>query len=93
MDFTAGCHHVRRKTLMVFDVTRSNVGCATFKLIKQIDGVFAEDIHQHIQPTTMRHADANFLGTIAADALNGLGHHRDQALTTLETKALGARIL
>ena len=93
MDFTAGCHHVRRKTLVILDVTRSNVGCATFKLIKQIDRVFAEDIHQHIQPTTMRHADANFLGAIATDALNGLGHHRDQALTTLETKALGARIL
>ena len=78
---------------MVFNVTRSNVSCAPLKLIKQIDGVFTQDIHQYIQPTTMRHADANFLGAIASDSLNGLGHHWDQALTTLKTKALGARIL
>ena len=40
----------------------------------------------------MRHTDTNFLGAVTPNALNRLGHHRDQALATLKAKTLRSRV-
>ena len=43
----------------------------TFKFGKQILRHFAQNIHQHIQSATVRHADHNLLYALAACSLNG----------------------
>ena len=40
----------------------------------------------------MRHTDTNFLGAVTPNALNRLGHHRDQALATFKAKTLRSRV-
>ena len=40
----------------------------------------------------MRHTNTDFFGTVTADSLNRLTHHRYEALSTLETKPLGSGV-
>jgi hypothetical protein len=63
-----------------------------FKLVEQINRVFAENIHQHIQSATVSHSNANLLAAIPPDSLNRLRHHRYETLPALKPESLGARI-
>ena len=77
---------------MVFHVPRTNVVHPSLKLVKQINRVLAQNIHQHVQPATVRHSDANLLAAIPSDSLNRFGHHGYEALAALQPESLGARI-
>src|SRR5690606_453595 len=65
--FAAWCHDVGGETLVVFHVAGALVGRTTFKLAEQIAGVLAQDVHQYVQATTVRHTNDNFLHAIAAN--------------------------
>ena len=64
----------------------------TFEFSKQIVRHFAQNIDQHIQATTVRHANHNLLDTITAGALNGFVQRGNETLATLERKTLLANI-
>ena len=84
-------HHVGGEALVIFHVTRALVSGAALELGEQLRGHFAQDIDQHVQATAVRHADNDFLGAVAPDALNHLGEHRDQALAAFEAETFRAR--
>ena len=67
---------------MVFHIAGADVADFALELVKQIDRVFAQNVDQHVQPATVRHADTDFFGAIPPDPLNRLAHHRDEALAT-----------
>ena len=77
---------------MVFHIPGADVAGFALELVKQVDRVFTQYINQHVESTAVRHTDADFLGTVTADSLNGFSHHWYQTLSALETKPLGARI-
>ena len=60
----------------------------TFKLGEQITGHLAHDVHKHIQATTVRHTDNDFLDTRFTGMVHKLVHRSDKALASLERKAL-----
>ena len=93
MHLAARGHHVGGEALVVLHVTRTLVGRAALELGEQLRGHFAQDVHQHVQTTAVRHADNDFLGAVAPDALNHLGEHRDQALAAFEAEAFRSREL
>src|SRR5690606_5911896 len=53
----------------------------------------AQRVDQYVQAATVGHADDDFLGTGGAGALDDVVERVDQALATLKTEALGARVL
>ena len=73
---------------MVLHIPGTADSALTLKLVEQLSGGFADDVHQHIQPAAMGHADDDFLNTLAAGLLDHLVHHRDQALATFQRKPL-----
>ena len=54
------------------------------KLGKQVCGHFAQRIDQHIQATTVGHADDDFLHADFTTALDQLVHAGNKALATFE---------
>ena len=62
---------------MIFNVTRAKIFGPTLELIKKLRRIFAQNIDQHIEPTSVGHADNNFLGPVATNPLYRLRHHRD----------------
>ena len=64
-----------------------------FKFFKQFRWVFTQDIDQHIESTAVSHGHNNLFTAILARATHQTIEQRYQALATLETKSLGARIL
>ena len=48
MQLAAGRHHIRGKALVIFDIARGVEQLFTFKLLKQLSGVFTQHIDQHI---------------------------------------------
>ena len=77
---------------MVFHVPGADVAYFPLELIKQVDRVFTQNIDQHVESAAVRHTNTNFFGTVTADSLNRLTHHRYEALPTLETKPLGSGV-
>ena len=51
-----------------------------------------EEIGEHVQPATMRHADDNFFQPKLAAALEDLFKRRDHRFTTIQAKPLGADV-
>ena len=82
---------------MVFHVTGAThvirLGRATLKLIQDRGIGFAHQIRQHVQATTMRHPDNDFFDAELCAPLENLLKRRDQRLTAIQTKPLGAREL
>src|SRR5690606_33924877 len=94
VNFATGRHHVGGEALVVFHITGTQpFDLLAFELVEQITRVLAEGVHQHVQATTVGHADDNFLDAIGAGALNDFVQQRNQTLTALQTETLGAWIL
>ena len=90
VDVTARRFHVGREALVVLDVARAlqlvEVVVA-FELFEQLFRRLAQDVHQHIDAATMRHADDDLVNSGFATLLNQVVQHRDQALAALEREA------
>ena len=81
--------HVRAKALVVFHITGWQVfGRCVVKLRKQVRWHLAQCINQHIQATTVGHADNDFLHPFGTRRLNQLVHGGNKALPTFERKTL-----
>ncbi|MNQ97779.1 hypothetical protein D3C85_1134410 [compost metagenome] len=79
---------------MIFNVTGTQLDLLlAFELVEQITRVLAERVNQHVQATTVSHANHDFLGAIGTGALDQLVEQRDQALATFQAETLGARVL
>src|SRR5690606_7050407 len=91
--FAARRHHVGRKALVVLHVTGPHVDqLLAFELVEQIFGVLAQGVDQHVQTAPVGHTENDFLDAITAATLDDLVDGENQALATLQTKALGAGI-
>ena len=88
----AGGHHVGRKALVVLHVAVAvGLGHHALELVEQVLGILAENVHQHVQPTAMRHADHRLHAALLAEALQRFVQHADQRFRAFEAEALGAR--
>ncbi len=85
--------HVAGKTHVVFDVARAFALHATLELLEQVGRPFAENVHQHVQPAAMGHADHHLAHAMAAGALDQLIEHGDQRIAALQREALLAGVL
>ena len=93
VNFTAGGHHVGREALVVFNVTGTQLDLLlAFELVEQFTRVLAEGVDQHVQATTVSHADHDFLGAVGTGTLDQLVEHRDQAFAAFQAETLGARV-
>ena len=90
--FAARRHDVGRETLVVLHVAVA-VGLRhhAFELVEEILRILAENVHQHVQPPTVRHADHRFHAAPLAKPLQGFVQHADQGLGAFEAEPLGAR--
>ena len=86
-------HNVGRNALMIFHITGALIYSSTLKFIKQIRWILPEDVHQHIQTTTMGHTQHDLLRTVFSRPLDQLIQSRNQALTALQTETLSAWVL
>ena len=85
------CHHVGREALVVFNVTGTQLDLLlAFELVEQLTRVLAEGVDQHVQATTVSHADHDFLGAIGTGTLDQLVEHRNQAFAAFQAETLGA---
>ena len=92
--FATGSHDVGGEALVVLHVTgRQTFGLLAFELVEQVARVLAEGVDQNVQTAAVGHADDHFLGAVGAGALDDFVQQRDQALATLQTETLGARVL
>ncbi|MNF58913.1 hypothetical protein D3C84_404900 [compost metagenome] len=79
---------------MVLHVTGAEaVDLLAFELVEEVARVLAQGVDQQVETAAVGHADDDFLGAVGAGALDDLVDHRDHALATLQTEALGAREL
>src|ERR1051325_3977710 len=81
---------------MVFDVTGAVdlVGRrrAALEFVEQRTVRLAHHLRQHVEPSAMRHADADFLDAEIAAALDDLLQRRDQRFRAVQSEALGAGV-
>ena len=78
---------------MVFDVAAHlRIRQDALELVKEVLGILAEDVDQHIQPAPVSHADDRLHAAVGAEPLECAVQHGDQALSTFQTESLGARI-
>ena len=90
----ACCGYVRAEALVVLHVTSGQVfRGSVIELSKQVLGHLAQGIHQHVQTTTVGHADHDFLDTLLAASVDQLVHRHDEGLTTFQREALLTHIL
>ena len=81
--------NVGAKALMVFHITAGQVfGGCMLEFGKQFLRHFAQQIDQHIEPATVRHADDDFLQAAFASFAHHFIHGYDKALSTFERKTL-----
>ena len=60
-------HHVRGKTLVIFNVTRTTLALhSTIKFVKQFAGVLAENINQHVESASVSHGNNRLTNTVSA---------------------------
>ena len=87
-------HDVGGKTLVVLHVAAVvRLRHDAVELVEQIARVLAQNVHQHVQPTAVGHADHRLHHAVAAEPLQRLVEHADEALAALQAEALGAGIL
>ena len=68
--FAARRHHVGGKALVVLDVARAvRIRHHALELVEQFAGVLAEDVHQHVQPAAVCHADHRFHAAASAQTV------------------------
>ena len=73
--------HVRAKALVVFHVTRSKLfWCGMVEFSKQVLGLLAHGIDQHVEAAPVRHADHDLLHALAACSLNQFVHGGNKTL-------------
>ena len=85
MHRTARRCDVARKTLVIFDVACGQiVRMFAFEFTEQFLWRLAQNVHQHIQTPTMRHANNNFLHTFFTGALNRFIHRGDEAFAAFQ---------
>ena len=87
---------VRRESLVILDVTRAaQIGevVVTLEFVEQVLGRFSEQIHQHVQPAAMCHADDGLLDAGLAALLHQIVEQRYEAVAALERKALLTDVL
>ena len=93
----AGCGlQIGGKSLVVLDVARAaQLGQIVLALefAEQILGRLAEQVHQHIEPAAMRHADDGLLDARLAAVLHQIVEQGDQTVAALEREALLADVL
>ena len=79
--------------MVVLDVARRKLfGCGMVKLCKQVLGQLAQRVDQHIQATTVGHANDDLFHTFGAGRLNQLVQRHDETLTTFQRETLLAHI-
>ena len=85
--------HVRTKALVVFHIARRQFfGGGVVKLCKQVFRLLAHGIDQYIEAPPVRHADHDFLNTLAACGLDQFVHGGDKALSAFKREALLSHI-
>ena len=85
---------VRAKALVVFHVTRREFfGRGMVKLGKQVFGLLAHGVDQHVQAPAVGHTDHNLLHALRTSGLDQLVHRSDKALAALQREALLADVL
>ena len=78
---------------MILDVAAAvGIRHHALELVEELARVLAEDVHQHVQPTPVRHADDGLDDAVRAEPLQRLVQHGDEALAAFEAEPLGARI-
>ncbi len=87
----AGRPDIRRETHVVLHVARANElvrVVVSFELGEEVLWRLAEHVDQHVDATTVRHADDDLLQPGGPAFLDQIIEHGDQALAALERKAL-----
>ena len=82
--------HVRGETLVVFHVARAlHVGRldVTLEFLEKFFRRLAQDIDQHIDTPTVRHADDQFIHTGHSALLDKVRQHRYEAFSPFERKS------
>ena len=78
---------------MVFDVAGTLFEFdSAFELAEQLVRTLAEDVHQHIQPPPVGHADDCFLDALGTGPLQDFVQGRDQAFTAFQGEAFLSRV-
>ncbi len=80
---------------MIFHITRATARIAVapaLELGKQFAWRLAEQVHQHIETSTMRHPDHDIGYTALASALHDLVQQRNQRVGTLQGKSFLAHV-
>ena len=86
--------HVGREAHVVLDVTSGQIALLlAFEFGKEHRRGLAQGIDQHIQTTTVGHADDHFIDAVCTTGTDGFIHGDDQRFTALQREALLADVL
>ena len=80
--------NVGAETVVVFHVAAGEFDVLlAFEFGEQIGGLFAQRVHQHIEPPAMRHADDDFFHAVFACVLNQIIQADNRAFAAFHRKA------
>ena len=92
----AGRAQIRREALVVLHVARAlhvRGVVLAFEFVEQHRGRLAEQVHQHVEAATMRHADDALFDALLAATLDEVVQQRDQRVAAFERETLLADVL
>ena len=91
-----GSAQVRGEALVILHIARAAQATrvvGAFELGEQLRRGFAEQVHEHVEPAAVRHADDGFLDPGRAARLDQVIEQRDERIRALEREALLPDIL
>jgi len=85
--------NVRRETHVVFHVARRQIGrSAAFEFAKEIARQFAQNVHEHIEPPAVRHADHQLLQAGCRGCMHQIINPGNHRVAPFEREALLADV-
>ena len=80
------------ESLVVLDIAATDIDfrISILEFFKNVPGALAHDIGQHIETSTVSHADNDMAYPLANRLVNGLIEERDEGFRTLQRKRFGS---